>query len=64
MCGSAGQVGPGLMGRAASVEPSASIESLMPLFDRGLVVILLADGAFYGLITRIDVLNRLRRKLG
>jgi cystathionine beta-synthase len=47
-----------------TVEPSASIESLSPLFDRGLVVILLVAGEFYGLITRMDVLNHLRRRLG
>jgi cystathionine beta-synthase len=47
-----------------TVEPNASIDSLSPLFDRGLVVILMADGKFYGLITRMDVLNHLRRRLG
>jgi len=47
-----------------TVEPSASIESLSPLFDRGLVVILMVDGKFDGLITRMDVLNHLRRRLG
>jgi hypothetical protein len=34
------------------------------LFDRGLVVILMVDGKFFGLITRMDVLNHLRRRLG
>ncbi len=47
-----------------TVEPRASIESLSPLFERGLVVILMVDGKFYGLITRMDVLNHLRRRLG
>ncbi|HWA73049.1 MAG TPA: cystathionine beta-synthase [Polyangiaceae bacterium] len=47
-----------------TVEPTASIESLSPLFDRGLVVILVHAGQFYGLITRMDVLNHLRRRLG
>ncbi|HYP90120.1 MAG TPA: pyridoxal-phosphate dependent enzyme, partial [Polyangiaceae bacterium] len=47
-----------------TVEPSASIESLSPLFERGLVVILMVDGKFDGLITRMDVLNHLRRRLG
>jgi cystathionine beta-synthase len=47
-----------------TVAPQASIESLSPLFDRGLVVILMVDGRFYGLITRMDVLNHLRRRLG
>jgi cystathionine beta-synthase len=47
-----------------TVEPNASVDSLSPLFDRGLVVILLVDGKFDGLITRMDVLNHLRRRLG
>jgi cystathionine beta-synthase len=47
-----------------TVEPSASIDSLSPLFDRGLVVILMNAGKFYGLITRMDVLTHLRRRLG
>lgn len=47
-----------------TVEPSASIESLMPLLDKGLVVILVVDSRFFGLITRMDVLTHLRRKLG
>ena len=47
-----------------TVSPQASIDSLSPLFERGLVVILMVDGKFYGLITRMDVLNHLRRRLG
>lgn len=47
-----------------TVDPRASIDSLSPLFERGLVVILMADGKFYGLITRMDVLHHLRRRLG
>jgi cystathionine beta-synthase len=47
-----------------TVEASASIDSLSPLFERGLVVILMVDGKFDGLITRMDVLNHLRRRLG
>jgi cystathionine beta-synthase len=47
-----------------TVQRSDSIDSLSPLFDRGLVVILMVDGDFYGLITRMDVLNHLRRRLG
>ncbi len=47
-----------------TVLPTASLDSLSPLFERGLVVILMVDGKFYGLITRMDVLNHLRRRLG
>jgi len=47
-----------------TVQRTASVDSLSPLFDRGLVVILMVDDQFYGLITRMDVLNHLRRRLG
>jgi cystathionine beta-synthase len=47
-----------------TVPRTASVDSLSPLFDRGLVVILMVDDQFYGLITRMDVLNHLRRRLG
>ena len=47
-----------------TVDPRATLDSLSPLFERGLVVILMAEGKFYGLITRMDVLNHLRRRLG
>jgi cystathionine beta-synthase len=36
---------------------------LMPLLQSGLTVIVSEGDKFYGLITRIDVLNYLRRKL-
>jgi len=46
-----------------TVERTASLESLHPLLDRGLVVIVVEGERFLGLITRIDVLNYLRRRL-
>jgi cystathionine beta-synthase len=46
-----------------TVQVNASLESLWPLFDRGLVVIVCDGPRFIGLITRIDVLNYLRRKV-
>jgi len=45
------------------VDAHSSLESLMPLFDRGLVVIVRESAHFSGLITRVDVLNHLRQKL-
>lgn len=45
-----------------TVQPTASLESLLPLFEQGLVVIVCDGPKFLGLITRIDVLNYLRRK--
>lgn len=46
-----------------TVDAGASLDSLSPLFERGLVVILMTEGKFHGLITRMDVLNHLRRRL-
>jgi cystathionine beta-synthase len=46
-----------------TVQVKDSIESLLPLFDRGLVVIVCDGTRFLGLITRIDMLNYLRRKV-
>jgi cystathionine beta-synthase len=46
-----------------TVQVNASLESLLPLFDRGLVVIVCDGSHFLGLITRIDMLNYLRRRV-
>ncbi|MFC5526984.1 pyridoxal-phosphate dependent enzyme [Rhodanobacter ginsengisoli] len=42
---------------------SAPIESLLPVFERGHVAIVMDGEQFMGLITRIDLLNYLRRKV-
>jgi cystathionine beta-synthase len=50
--------------RLETIAPKASLAELQAILDRGLVA-LVADGdRFYGLITRFDVLNHLRRRLG
>jgi len=49
--------------RLDTVAPDAPIADLLEIFERGHVPIVVADGAFVGLITRIDILNYLRRKL-
>jgi cystathionine beta-synthase len=49
--------------RLDTVSPDAPIERLLAIFEREHVPILVANGAFLGLITRIDILNYLRRKL-
>jgi cystathionine beta-synthase len=49
--------------RLMTVPPSASLESLQPLFDQGLVPIVMDGPHFLGLITRIDVINHLRRRM-
>jgi cystathionine beta-synthase len=44
-----------------TVAPDASVAQLMEIFRRGLVAIVVDGDEFLGLITRIDVLNWLRR---
>lgn len=45
------------------LDVTAPMESLLPVFDRGHVAIVLDDQKFLGLITRIDLLNYLRRRV-
>jgi len=45
-----------------TVPPSASVEELMDVFKRGMVAIVVDGDEFLGLITRIDLLNWLRRR--
>jgi len=45
------------------LDVKSPIESLMPVFDRGHVPIVMDGDRFLGLITRIDLLNYLRRKV-
>ena len=49
--------------KLTTVPVNASVESLLPIFERGMVAIVCDGPRFLGLITRIDVLNYLRRKL-
>jgi cystathionine beta-synthase len=46
-----------------TVPVNAKVESLFPIFEQGLVAIVCDGPKFLGLITRIDVLNYLRRKV-
>src|SRR5919109_1166716 len=45
-----------------TVSPKATVEQLMEIFNRGLVAIVVEGDEFLGLITRIDLLNWLRRR--
>jgi cystathionine beta-synthase len=45
-----------------TVAPDASIGELMEIFKRGMVAIVVEGQEFLGLITRIDLLNWLRRR--
>jgi cystathionine beta-synthase len=45
-----------------SIDYRSSIEELMPILDAGLVAVVNDEQGFYGMITRIDVLNFLRNE--
>jgi len=49
--------------RLQTIDAKAPIGKLIPLFNEGLVAIVTLDGKFQGLITRIDLLNYLRRQM-
>jgi cystathionine beta-synthase len=46
-----------------TLRPSASMQELRDILDRGLTAVICDDERFYGLITRFDLLNHLRRTL-
>ncbi|WP_455372296.1 pyridoxal-phosphate dependent enzyme [Limibacillus halophilus] len=45
------------------IDAAAPIGDLLPIFDRGRVAIVMEDGVFQGLITRVDLLNHLRLRM-
>ncbi|WP_017463512.1 pyridoxal-phosphate dependent enzyme [Dyella ginsengisoli] len=45
------------------IDVHSPIEALLPVFERGLVAIVMDGERFMGLITRIDLLNYLRRRV-
>jgi len=45
-----------------TLPPDAPVEKLKDIFERGLVAIVVDGDEFLGLITRIDLLNWLRRR--
>ena len=51
-----------MVARLDKVNVAAPIEALLPVFDRGHVAIVMAGEQFLGLITRIDLLDYLRRR--
>lgn len=57
------KVGSAMTARLQTVPVTASLEDLLAVFERDLVAIVMDGEDFLGLITRIDLLNHLRRKL-
>jgi len=47
-----------------TIAPDAPIQELLPIFARDLVAVVAERGRFVGLITKIDLLNYLRKQLG
>jgi cystathionine beta-synthase len=45
-----------------TLPPTAGVHQLLPLFDRGMVGIVVDKGELLGLVTRVDLLNYLRRR--
>jgi cystathionine beta-synthase len=52
-----------MVSKLDKVDVGAPIETLLPVFDRGHVAIVTEGERFLGLITRIDLLNYLRRRV-
>lgn len=48
--------------KVETLAPNAPFEELLRVLDRGLVGVLVDQGALFGLITRIDLVNYLRRR--
>ena len=46
-----------------TVTPDASIEALLPIFESDRIAIVVNDGDYLGLITRIDLINYLRKRM-
>ena len=49
--------------RVETVRPTASVNDLMPIFSADRVAVVADERHFYGLITRIDLINYLRKQL-
>lgn len=46
-----------------TLPPSAPVEELLPIFERGWVAVVADQGRLVGIITRIDLINHLRQKV-
>ncbi|MES2257635.1 MAG: pyridoxal-phosphate dependent enzyme [Pseudomonadota bacterium] len=56
-------VGATMTARLETLPPSAGMQALRATLDRGLTAVVADDTTFYGLITRFDLINHLRRQL-
>jgi cystathionine beta-synthase len=58
-----GAVGDTMTARLETLQPGASVQALRTTLDSGLTAVVADGDRFYGLITRFDLLNHLRRTL-
>jgi cystathionine beta-synthase len=61
--GFGGAVADTMTAQLQTLRPEASMQQLRDILDRGLTAVIADDSQFYGLITRFDLLNHLRRNL-
>ena len=61
--GFAARVGSAMTDAPETLSPQASIAEVEAVLDRGLVAIVADGSGFHGLITRVDLLNHLRRSV-
>ena len=61
--GFGGPVAGTMTAQLQTLRPAASMQQLRDILDRGLTAVIADDTQFYGLITRFDLLNHLRRTL-
>ena len=52
-----------MVARVETIAPNADITALLPIFAQDRVAVVEEDGRFFGIITRIDLLNHLRHKV-
>ncbi|GGF40915.1 cystathionine beta-synthase [Aliidongia dinghuensis] len=52
-----------MVARVETIAPNADITTLLPIFAKDHVAVVEEEGRFYGIITRIDLLNHLRTKV-
>ncbi|WNH49285.1 pyridoxal-phosphate dependent enzyme [Stenotrophomonas aracearum] len=57
------KVATAMVSKLDRLDVKSPIEALLPVFDRGQVAIIMDGATFLGLITRIDLLNYLRRRV-
>jgi len=59
--GFAGRVDSAMTDAPETLSPRASLAEVEAVLDRGLIAIVADASGFHGLITRVDLLNHLRR---